>query len=297
MLEKLLEKSLNKIQIILVNTSHPGNIGSAARAMKTMGLSQLVLVNPESFPDPKAIEMSSHADDIVNSARVVSSLKEALEGCSLAIGTSARMRSIDLRPLNPKECAEKLIEVIKRNGNNIDLNKNNHSKVALVFGREKTGLTNEELLHCHYHVMIPSNPEYSSLNLAAAVQVLCYELRVCALTGLTPHPSLPPQGGKELELSDLEAQRPNDSQKKSPMDTPLATVDDIEKFYAHLETLLAQLGFLKKENPTLMPKVRRIFNRIQLEKPEINILRGMLTAVQRKEKLKLKELQALQQLS
>ena len=147
----------------------------------------------------------------------------------------------------------------------------NNTKVALVFGREKTGLTNEELLHCHYHVMIPSNPEYSSLNLAAAVQVLCYELRVCALT--------------------------ESSHDKNKLNTPLATVDDIEKFYAHLETLLAQLGFLKKENPTLMPKVRRIFNRIQLEKPEINILRGMLTAVQRKEKLKLKELQALQQLS
>lgn len=249
---------LEKIRIILVNTSHPGNIGSAARAMKTMGLKQLILVSPKKFPDLKAIEMSSHAEDILDNANVVSSLKEALKGCCLAIGTSARPRTIDLQPLEPRACAEKLISTMTHDSN---------AQVALVFGREDSGLTNEELLHCHYHVMIPSNPEYSSLNLASAVQVLCYELRVCALNGFS---SFEKRDSKQRETGDL--------------NIPLATVDEIEKFYAHLEILLTQLDFLKKENPTLMPKVRRIFNRIQLEKPEINILRGMLTAIQRKER-------------
>lgn len=238
---------LKNIRVILVDTSHPGNIGAAARAMKTMGLTQLVLVSPRTFPHPKAIEMSSHADDILDNARVVSSLQEALKDCCLAIGTSARVRTISLRLLEPRACAEKIIQTIAHSDNN----------AALVFGREDSGLTNEELLNCHYHVNIPSNPEYSSLNLAAAVQVLCYEMRIAVL--------------KEC------SEKPDFSKKD-----PLATINEVEQFYEHLEALLADLHFLKKENPTLMPKVRRIFNRIHLEKPEINILRGMLTAVQKK---------------
>lgn len=239
---------LDKIRIVLVNTSHPGNIGAAARAMKTMGLTQLVLVSPKAFPHLKAIEMSSHADDILDKARVTSSLEDALEGCSLAIGTSARTRTIALRPLEPRTCAEKLIDEVQTTS----------METALVFGREHAGLTNEELLHCHYHVNIPSNPEYSSLNLAAAVQVLCYELRIAFLeTGLPRH--------------------------CNPCnDKMIATIDEVEQFYQHLTDVLKDLGFLKKENPTLMPKTRRIFNRIHLEKQEVNILRGMLTAVQKR---------------
>lgn len=239
---------LNQIRIVLVHTSHPGNIGATARAMKTMGLTQLVLVNPQSFPDPKAIEMSSHADDILDSAKVVSSLKEALAGCTLAIGTSARSRNIALRPLMPSACAEKLLDTLHTAAS---------SEVALVFGREHAGLTNEELLHCHYHVTIPANPEYSSLNLAASVQVLCYEIRTAFLR----------------DRSILSQNNHQDS---------LANIDDVEQFYEHLEKVLIQLDFLKKENPALMPKIRRLFNRIHLEKNEVHILRGILTAVQKR---------------
>ncbi len=241
---------LERIRIVLVNTSHPGNIGSAARAMKTMGLTGLVLVSPCSFPDQKAIEMSSNADDILASARVVSTLSEALENCTLAIGTSARLRNIALEPLSPKACAEKLIYTLSATSSN----------VALVFGREHAGLTNEELLHCHYHVCIPSNPDYSSLNLAAAVQVLCYEVRLAFLSYIQPN---------EQENQPL------------PNKQELATINEVEQYYQHLETVLTELAFLKKENPTLMPKLRRLFNRIHLEKNEVHILRGMLTAIQK----------------
>lgn len=242
---------LEKIRIILVNTSHPGNIGSAARAMKTMGLTQLILVSPKIFPDPKAVEMSVHAQDILDNARVTTSLQEALAGCHLAIGASARSRALAIEPLEPKACAEKIIQALTPS------TPPTTSHVALVFGREHAGLTNEELLCCHYHVNIPSNPEYSSLNLAAAVQVLSYELRLAYL-----------QGCQQAENHLRQA-------------TPKATIDDVEQFYTHLEMILSQLHFLKKENPALMPKIRRIFNRIQLEKPEVHILRGILTTIQR----------------
>lgn len=239
---------LEKIRIILVNTSHPGNIGAAARAMKTMGLRQLVLVSPESFPHSEAIAMSSNAHDILDNARITSTLQEALEDCSLVIGTSARIRSISLSLLNPADCAEKLIHSIEgvKEG------------VALVFGREKTGLTNEELMLCHYHVNIPSNPEYSSLNLAAAVQILCYEIRKAFLEK-TGHESSFAESAEEW-----------------------APINDIEQFYLHFEIVLRHLDFLRKENTVLMPKIRRMFNRIHLEKNEVNILRGILTAIQKR---------------
>jgi tRNA (cytidine32/uridine32-2'-O)-methyltransferase len=242
---------LERIRIVLVNTSHPGNIGAAARAMKTMGLTQLVLVSPHSFPDQKASEMSANADDILASAHVVSSLSEALINCTIAIGTSARSRAIALEPLAPKACAEKLMHTLNIESGN----------VALVFGREHAGLTNEELLHCHYHVCIPSNPEYSSLNLAAAVQVLCYEVRLAFLANI--------QNDDQSTFSSNE----------------MATVDDVEQYYQHLQTVLTELSFLKKENTTLMPKMRRLFNRIHLEKNEVHILRGMLTAIQKRSRI------------
>lgn len=237
---------LDKIRIVLVNTSHPGNIGSAARAMKTMGLHRLVLVSPRLFPHSKAIEMSSHADDVLENAIVVETLEEALADCTLAIATSARPRSIELEPLTPRQCAE----TAKNAAQDVS------AEIALVFGREDSGLTNEELLCCHYHTCIPSNPAYSSLNLAAAVQVLCYELRVAALA--------------DTSVVLKESREPK------------ATVRDVESFYEHLAIVLKDLGFLRKESPTLMPKLRRLFNRIQLEKTESDILRGILTSVQKK---------------
>lgn len=161
---------LDRIRVVLVNTSHPGNIGGAARAMKNMGLSQLVLVQPESFPHGDAVARASGATDILDAARVVDTLEEALSGCSVVLGTSARDRRIPWPLLDPRECATTCLEHLEANG-----------EVALVFGREYAGLTNEELQRCQFHVHIPSDPEFGSLNLAAAVQVLTYEVRMAWL--------------------------------------------------------------------------------------------------------------------
>ena len=160
---------LENIRIVLMNTSHPGNIGSVARAMKTMGLTDLCLVSPLQFPDPKADEMASNAVDVLAQATVVETLEDAIADCALVVGTSARTRKIPWPLLAPRAMAEKVREEAPTN------------QIAIVFGREQSGLSNEELERCHLHVNIPANPEYSSLNLGAAVQVIAYELRVAAL--------------------------------------------------------------------------------------------------------------------
>ncbi|AMV14491.1 TPA: tRNA (cytosine(32)/uridine(32)-2'-O)-methyltransferase TrmJ [Legionella pneumophila] len=234
---------LSSIRIVLVSTSHPGNIGSTARAMKTMGLSTLYLVNPKSFPDLKAKEMAAGADDVLDAAVVTNTLDEALIGCQLILGTSARPRGLSLPGLIPASCAE----LINQQSDN--------TQVAIVFGREHAGLTNEELLKCHYHINIPSNPEYSSLNLAQAVQIIAYELRMKLLS-----PSA------QVALRNEEP----------------ATADEIEQFYEHLKEVFIEINFLKPSNPRrLMQRVRRLFNRINLEKMEVSILRGMLSQVQK----------------
>ena len=231
------------IRIVLVATSHPGNIGSTARAMKTMGLEKLYLVTPKSFPDQKAIEMAAGADDVLNQAIVTDSLDEALKGCELVLATSARPRGISLPGLTPSGCAE------------VISTKPDHTEIAIVFGREHAGLTNEELLRSHYHVNIPSNPEYSSLNLSQAVQIIAYELRMKLLSPVA-----------EVELK---------------QDRP-ATVDEIEQFYTHLNEVMVAIEFLKPTNPTrrLQQRIRRLFNRTHLEHMEISILRGILSQVQ-----------------
>ncbi|STX50691.1 RNA methyltransferase [Legionella busanensis] len=233
----------NKIRIVLVATSHPGNIGSTARAMKTMGLSRLYLVTPKSFPDQKAYELAAGADDVLEECQVTHSLKDALHNCQLVIGTSARPRGIDLPGLLPKSCAELISK------------QSDDTEVAIVFGREHAGLTNEELLQCHYHVNIPSNPIYSSLNLAQAVQIIAYELRISLLAPVL---------------------------KVSHTQDKLATVNEIEQFYSHLTEVLLRINFLKKDNPRrLQERLRRLFNRVGLEQMEVNILRGILTYMQR----------------
>jgi tRNA (cytidine32/uridine32-2'-O)-methyltransferase len=245
--------SLNNIKIVLVNTSHPGNIGSAARAMKTMGLSQLILVEPKKYPHLSALEMSAGADDILHNALVVNSLTDAIKDCSLVIGTSARPRGIELTGLEPRECAEL---VAKESSNH---------EVALVFGREHAGLTNEELLHCNYHVTIPANPNYSSLNLAASVQVICYELRVSHCKTSTSN----------VLHSDA-----------------YANGEEVEQFYQHLKQVLIEIDFLKPSNPRkLMQRIKRMFNRIRIERLEMNILRGILSNIQKslKNRVKTKE--------
>lgn len=243
----------SNIRIVLINTSHPGNIGSAARAMKTMGLSNLYLVAPDLFPHDKAKEMASSAADLLETAVVVETLDEAIGDCSLVLGTSARSRAIPWPLLSPREVASKAMDEAK------------HHQVALLFGREQSGLTNEELQLCHYHIHIPSNPEYSSLNLSQAVQVLAYELRVAGLA--RAEEASPALLGPENE---------------DFWDFRRATSHEMEGFYEHLEKTLVGLDFLDPESPRkLMLRMRRLYNRARPDTMELNILRGMLSAVEK----------------
>ena len=237
---------LNNFRVVLCQTSHPGNIGSAARAMKTMGISNLYLVNPNSFPDSHATALSTGASDLLEKATVCTSLTEALTGCAFAIGLSARKRQLSHELLTTRQAAGRAVEIAK------------NQSIALVFGTEMSGLSNSELDCCQMLAMIPANPEYSSLNLAAAVQVMCYELRMAV-----------------LESADLPQQlSPNKIHE-------LATIDSIEGFYAHLEETLLHIGYLNPDAPKkLMERMRRIYARARLEKEEVNLLRGILTLTQ-----------------
>ena len=233
------------IRIVLVGTTHPGNIGAAARAMKNMYLSRLYLVDPQRFPDAEATSRASGADDVLAGASVCSSLEQALSGCSLVIGASARLRTIAWPQAGAREGARLAVDEARRGG-----------EVALVFGREHSGLTNEELERCNYLMHIPANPEYSSLNLAAAVQVAAYEVMMADAS---------------------------DDQAPTEEEEPPATADELHHFYGHLERALVDIGFLDPANPRLlMRRLRRLFNRVRLEKTEVNILRGILTEAQKR---------------
>ncbi len=243
------ENLFPNLRVVLVETSHPGNIGAAARAMKNMGVMELVLVNPNDYPNDKAIFRSASAADVVRSARVVATLDEAIADCQLVIGTSARDRRIPWPMLDPAQCGERV---------NLDLAKG--ANVALLFGRESRGLKNEELQRCQYHVNIPTGKAYSSLNLAMAVQVICYEILKARLAGT--------------------------AEEEQEWDMPLADAAALEHFFTHLEETLVQVAFHDPENPRqLMTRLRRLFNRIQPDQMEINILRGFLTAINRLGKL------------
>lgn len=231
---------LQNIRIVLVETSHSGNIGSAARAMKTMGLSNLYLVSPKSV-DEQSIALAAGADDVLQNAKIVDTFEQAIEDCSLVIGTSARLRHLQSTLIEPRECAEKASV--------------HQGQVAIVFGRERVGLTNEELLKCHYHLNIPANPEYSSLNLAMAVQLVSYEMRMAFLA----------KGKTENTLSIIENIYP--------------TTQEIEYFFMHTERVYKSLGFI--QNQGVMQKLRRLYNRYFLEKNELNILHGMLSSVEK----------------
>lgn len=239
-------KLLANIRIVLARTSHPGNIGAAARAMKTMGLSQLYLVDPAVFPNSQADAMASGATDVLAQARVFARLDEALADTTLALGVSARRRDIVAEVLTPPESSVRLLTEAQV------------GKVALVFGNETSGLSNEELSLCQGLVTIAANPDYSSLNLAAAVQVLCYEIRQNWLQ----HASWP--------QPEMEA----------------ASLDEVERFYDHLQNALSDLEFLNQGSPgKLMLKLRRLFARTRLAKEEVNILRGILSAAQEAKQL------------
>jgi tRNA (cytidine32/uridine32-2'-O)-methyltransferase len=247
---------LDKVKIILVNTSDCRNIGSAARAMKTMGLSELVLVDPIEMPNGQAQALAAGATDVLAGAKVVSSLSEAIEGCGLVVGTSARSRTLPWPMLEPRGCGEKLIAEASE------------YPVALVFGRESSGLTNEELQLCHFHVQIPANPEYSSLNLAMAVQTLSYEVRTSYLLSLE-------KGYKA------------NAKAKSEDDELYPVVEETERFYQHFESTLLKTGFIIPNHPGLiMTKLRRLFNRARPDMKEIKMMRGILASVERSAKNK-----------
>lgn len=237
--------SLDNIRIVLVNTSHPGNIGAVARAMKNMGLSKLVLVAPKKFPHDEATWRAASATDVLDNAQVCATLEEAVADCGLVVGTSARGRRIPWPLLDPRHCAERAYSEAARH------------QVAFVFGREDRGLTNEELQLCNLHVNIPANEEYSSLNLAMAVQVLSYELRMTHLSD---------------DLTD---------DALAEWDQPPATTAQLQRYFEHLEETLLELGFLNPKAPKqLMTRLRRLYNRARPDDMEINILRGILTSTQ-----------------
>ncbi|ENA31714.1 MULTISPECIES: tRNA (cytosine(32)/uridine(32)-2'-O)-methyltransferase TrmJ [Pseudomonas] len=244
---------LENIRVVLVNTSHPGNIGGAARAIKNMGLKRLYLVQPEQFPHGDAIARASGATDVLDNACVVETLEDALTGCSVVLGTSARDRRIPWPLLDPRECAQTSLQHAEVGG-----------EVALVFGREYAGLTNEELQRCNFHVHIPSDPEFGSLNLAAAVQVLVYEVRMAWLA----------LQGQPTKMSKVES--------TAMLNTQLVTVEELELFYRHLEETLIDIRFLDPEKPRhLMSRLRRLYGRSAITKLEMNILRGVLTETQK----------------
>ena len=237
--------SYDNIRIVLVGTTHPGNIGGVARAMKNMCLSDLVLVAPEAeFPSGQARARASGATDVLAQTRVVDTLAEAIADCQLVAGASARLRAIPWPLHDARDSAQLLFE------------QSEQGTVALVFGREHSGLTNEELERCHHLVHIPANPAYSSLNIAAAVQVMTYELHM--------------------------AHRAAANEKiKIENDYPMATAGELEGLYAHFEQALETIGFFNPDNPRqLMRRLRRLFNRAHLDRMEMNILRGILAAAE-----------------
>ena len=240
---------LENTRIVLVNISHPGNIGAAARAMKNMGLTRLYLVEPKEHPSYEAYSRAAGADDVLGNAVVTASLSEALRGCVWVAGTSARERTVRWPQFDPRQCADECFE------------RSAQGDVAIVFGRERTGLTNEELELCNGLVHIPTNHEYSSLNVAAAVQVLCYELRVTLVS--------------RLNSKGVTA-------KTSKEDMP-ATTDQLEGMYRHMYQMMEDIRFFGKTNPeVIMRRLKSLFNRAHTTKREVAILRGIFSAAQGK---------------
>jgi tRNA (cytidine32/uridine32-2'-O)-methyltransferase len=247
---------LDNVRIVLVNTSDCRNIGSAARAMKTMGLKNLILVDPIEMPNGQAQALSAGASDVLGNAKVVATLKEAIEDCGLVVGTSARSRTLPWPMLGPRSCGEKMVE------------EGTQYPVALVFGRESSGLTNDELQLCHYHVAIPANPEYSSLNLAMAVQTLSYEIRMNYLAAQEAKFAKPETAEVVSDVVD------ENGEAKYPL------AQETERFYDHFESAMQKTGFIQPKHPgIIMTKVRRLFNRARLDGKELKMLRGILASI------------------
>ena len=237
------ELLLSRLRVVLSRPSHPGNIGAAARAMKTMGLAELALVEPRYFPDPDATAMAAGAADLLERARVHQSLEAALADCTLAVGFSARGRDLSHPSVALREAAASILDSAAL------------GRVALVFGNETSGLSNEELLRCQRLVSIPANPAYGSLNLAAAVQVACYELASSARAHAAP------AGGSGTA----------------------ATGDDLRGLFEHLERSVIESGYVDTAKPgRFMERMRRLFARTALEREEVKLLRGMLAAFEKR---------------
>ena len=239
-----LKDLFSSIKVVLVGTTHPGNIGASARAMKNMGLLNLALVTPKEFPSDAATFRSKAAKDVLENAQVFEHLKDAVADCELVIGTSARDRKVPWPVLNPKESAEEVAKSAQ------------HHQIAIVFGREDRGLSNEELGLCNLHVHIPSDPDYSSLNLSQAVQILTYEIRFCLL---------------------------EQQENQNNWDVELANNEQTERLIAHMDELMQEVEFYDIDNPRkLLLRVRRFFKRSRIDVMEANIFRGLFSTIQKK---------------
>ena len=240
---------LERLRVVLIGTSHPGNIGAVARAMHNMGLSELALVAPRCEAiTQESISRASGADHLLHQATILPTLEDAVADCTLAVGASARSRTLPWPMVSPRELAARLPSECQHD----------NARVALVFGREDSGLTNAELQRCHAHVHIPTNADFSSLNLAAAVQVIAYECRLAWLEH-TP-PNMPPE----------------------KIDSDLASHEDLERYFAHLEQTLTAIEFHDPAKPRqLMARLRRLYLRARPEQMELNILRGILSATEK----------------
>ena len=249
---------LSHVRIVMVNTTLPANIGSALRAMKTMGLSKLVLVAPKTYPHPDIDALAAGATDLIEQIEIVETLADAIKDCHLVFGTSARSRTIPWPLLDARPAAEKSISAVV----------NDQQDVAVVFGREDRGLTNEELAMANYHVTIPVNTDYGVLNVAQAIQVICYEMRMATLAVVE-------------SAEDEAATMPVTDTESMQWDEPLVTHEQMEQFYPHIEKMLAEIEFLDPKNPRLLPlRLRRLFGRIQLDRMEYHLLRGIFSRVQ-----------------
>ncbi|MDH5301088.1 MAG: RNA methyltransferase [Gammaproteobacteria bacterium] len=234
---------VSNIRVVMIETSHPGNIGAAARAMKNMSLHRLVLVNPKQFPAEEATARASGADDLLATARVCASLDEAVADCQLVIGASARLRSVEWPQLDARECGQKAVAEAQAG-----------LQVAVLFGREHSGLTNEELDRCHYLMHIPTNPHFQSLNVAAAIQVVTYEIQMASLA----------------------------AQPAEAVDEELADVARMEGYFQNLQVTMQELGFMDESNVKLMRRLRRLYQRARPSLTELDILHGILSAAKGK---------------
>lgn len=252
---------LSHVRIVMVNTTLPANIGSALRAMKTMGLSKLVLVKPKTYPHPDIDALAAGAQDLIEQIEIVETLEEAIQDCHLVFGTSARSRTIPWPLLDVRPAAELSLNAVAKE----------QQEIAVVFGREDRGLTNEELALANYHLTIPVNPNYGVLNVAQAIQVVCYEMRMAAL-GLPVNTN---------DVDNSKQQMPVTKDQSMQWDEPLVDHQKMEEFYPHLEKMLVDIEFLDPDNPRLLPlRLRRLFGRIQLDKMEYHLLRGIFSRVQ-----------------